>query len=172
MSETINTGRLLLRRFESDDAARVTMCINDPRIYRMVGRIKPGQSDAETLQWIGSHAAGAEAGTDHVWAILADDLLVGAVGAHRRQLSDPYETGYWIAPEVWGLGYATEAAAAMLGWLETTRKVKVTVSGHFVDNPASGRVLTKLGYLYTDRGLFFCMGRQEMVEHRDMVRLA
>jgi RimJ/RimL family protein N-acetyltransferase len=172
MSDEIHSERLLMRAYVSGDAARVTTCINDPRIYRNVGRIKPGQSEDETRQWIASHPLGRAADTDHVWAIISDDILIGAVGAHRRTVSDPYETGYWIAPDQWGHGYATEAAGALLNWLEETRNVRATVSGHFTDNPASGRVLTKLGYLYTGRGTYFCMGRNESVEHRDMARIA
>lgn len=60
------------------------------------------------------------------------------------------ELGYWIARSHWGQGYATEAGAGvleiarLLGW----RRVS---AGHFVDNPASGRVLRKLGFVPTGK---------------------
>ena len=172
MTDEISTERLSLRRFEAGDAARVTACINDPRIYLMVGRIKAGQNEAQTMEWIASHPLGAAGDTDHVRAVIADGELVGAVGGHRRNISDPFETGYWMAPDAWGQGYATEATGALLGWLEETRDVRVTVSGHYEDNPASGRVLQKLGYLYAGRSSSFCEGRAEIVERRDMARIA
>ncbi len=172
MTGILYSERLTLRPFLQSDAAQVTTYINDPRIYLNVGRIKPGQSVAETRNWIASHASGTAGETDFVRAIMSDNVILGAVGAHRQARTDPFEIGYWIAPEAWGHGYATEAAKTLIGWLEATRDTRVTVSGHFADNPASGRVLSKLGYLYAGRSTMFCLGRGETVERRDMVRIA
>ena len=72
--------------------------------------------------------------------------VIGAVGLHRDK--DGLELGYWIARDHWGQGYATEAAR---GALEVARALGHgrVLSGHFVDNPASGRVLRKLGFRET-----------------------
>jgi RimJ/RimL family protein N-acetyltransferase len=58
------------------------------------------------------------------------------------------ELGYWIARPFWGRGYATEAGA---GVLEIAKVIghKRVAAAHFVDNPASGRVLRKLGFVPT-----------------------
>lgn len=55
------------------------------------------------------------------------------------------EIGYWIARAHWGLGYATEAGRALLTMAQSLGH-RDLVAGHFVDNPASGRVLRKLGF--------------------------
>lgn len=60
------------------------------------------------------------------------------------------ELGYWIARPHWGQGYATEAAGAVLRIARTLGHTRLT-AGHFVDNPASGRVLRKLGFVPTGR---------------------
>ena len=57
--------------------------------------------------------------------------------------------GYWIGRPYWGQGYATEAATAALAWAGAGWGKRLVVSGHFADNPASGRVLEKAGFLYT-----------------------
>ena len=49
----------------------------------------------------------------------------------------------------WNRGYATEAARAALKWAKRDWGRKVVVAGHFADNPASGQVLVKSGFLYT-----------------------
>ncbi len=74
----------------------------------------------------------------------ADDAaVIGTIGIDH--VKSDVELGYWIAREHWAQGYATEAGrsaiavARMLGH-------KVLTAGHFVDNPASGRVLRKLGF--------------------------
>ena len=66
--------------------------------------------------------------------------------AHEGQA----EIGYWIARPHWGQGYATEAAEAVLQIARTLGHRRVT-AGHFVDNPASGKVLRKLGFVPTGR---------------------
>ena len=60
------------------------------------------------------------------------------------------EIGYWIAREFWGQGYATEAAGAVLRIARTLGHARLT-AGHFIDNPASGKVLRKLGFVPTGR---------------------
>ena len=70
--------------------------------------------------------------------------LVGACGLGRRP-SGAVELGYWISRSRWGRGYATEACRAMVDIARTLGLPSIEGS-HFVDNPASGRVLEKLGF--------------------------
>jgi RimJ/RimL family protein N-acetyltransferase len=70
--------------------------------------------------------------------------LVGSCGLGRRP-SGAVEMGYWVARVFWGRGYATEACTALI---EIARALGLTrlEGSHFVDNPASARVLEKLGF--------------------------
>ena len=52
-------------------------------------------------------------------------------------------------PSHWGRGYATEAGRAVIATVRDSLRIDRLVSGHFVDNPASGRVLRKLGFVAT-----------------------
>jgi RimJ/RimL family protein N-acetyltransferase len=56
------------------------------------------------------------------------------------------ELGYYVARDHWGRGVATEAALAIarVGF-ESFGYLKLT-AGYHTDNPASGRVLAKLGF--------------------------
>ncbi|MCX9148842.1 GNAT family N-acetyltransferase [Erythrobacter sp. WG] len=84
----------------------------------------------------------------------SDAAAVGCIGfgpmGDAANDPGPCELGYWIARPHWGQGYATEAGravlaiAAMLGHREL-------VGSHFLDNPASGKVLRKLGFEPTGR---------------------
>lgn len=71
-------------------------------------------------------------------------LLVGACGLGRRP-SGAVELGYWIARAHWGRGMATEACTALIDIARTLRLQSLEGS-HFLDNPASGAVLEKLGF--------------------------
>ena len=70
--------------------------------------------------------------------------LVGSCGLGRRR-SGAVELGYWIARPFWGRGLATEACTALI---EIARALGLASleGSHFLDNPASARVLEKLGF--------------------------
>ena len=173
MSETeIRTSRLLLRPVVPQDSGRITELVGDPRIHRMLARVAPGQTKAQTLAWIMTHERSRIDGTDHVFAITLGGEFLGVIGAHRTGPEDPFEIGYWLAPNAWGQGICSEAGAAIIAWLERTRGARVLVAGHFADNPASGRVLAKLGFLPCGRDKMHCAGRGERVEHILMARIA
>ena len=69
--------------------------------------------------------------------------LIGSVGLGLH--GEDVELGYWIARSHWGRGFATEAVCAVLRLAEALGHRRV-FAGHFVDNPASGRVLAKAGF--------------------------
>lgn len=76
----------------------------------------------------------------------SDAALVGCIGIDER--GGEIELGYWIARPHWGCGYATEAGRAVLDVARMLGHGRI-VAGHFLDNPASGRVLRKLGFVPT-----------------------
>ena len=93
----------------------------------------------------------------------ANGELIGGVGLGRDD-DGRTELGYWIARAHWGNGYAPEAARAVLRLAKTLGHRRV-VAGHFVDNPASGRVLAKIGFRPTGKVVpRFSLGRGHEVE--------
>jgi RimJ/RimL family protein N-acetyltransferase len=54
--------------------------------------------------------------------------------------------GYWMTKPFWGRGYATEACSALVD-IARTLGLKSLEGSHFLDNPASARVLEKLGFV-------------------------
>lgn len=76
--------------------------------------------------------------------------LVGGIGISPDE-SGELELGYWLTPDVWGRGYATEAGAAVIRAARESLRIKRLVAGHFIDNQASGKVLRKLGFRPTGR---------------------
>ena len=82
-----------------------------------------------------------------------DAQIVGCIGIDAmEEYPDAIELGYWIARPHWGQGYASEAGRAVLEIARTLGHRRV-VASHFLDNPASGRVLEKLGFEPTGRTL-------------------
>lgn len=72
--------------------------------------------------------------------------LIGIAGLHEEDGETHF--GYWIARPYWGRGYATEAGHGALAAARALGHRRVH-AGHYLDNPASGRVLRKLGFVET-----------------------
>ena len=85
-------------------------------------------------------------------AITSGGQIIGCTGLHRAPgkdwglVGDILEIGYWIGVPYWGRGYASEAAGAMIAWGFGQLNQTVLGAGHFADNPASRRILEKLGF--------------------------
>ena len=77
-----------------------------------------------------------------------DAALVGCIGIDLTE--GEVELGYWIARQFWGQGYATEAGRSVLNVAQMLGHRRI-VASHFLDNPASGKVLQKLGFEPTGR---------------------
>jgi RimJ/RimL family protein N-acetyltransferase len=141
------TPRLLLRPGFPEDAPALALAIADETIARNLATVPwPYRvRDAEAF------LAGPR---DPVLPPLlvfersdAAPRLVGACGLGRRP-SGAVELGYWIARAAWGRGFATEAGEALIAIARALRLDRLEGS-HFLDNPASGRVLEKLGFQST-----------------------
>ncbi len=146
--ETIATARLALRAPRLDDAARLAELANDFDVARMT----TGMPHPYTRDHADDFLRRMEARDrvrETVFAIEHPrDGFVGVLGFHPKDPPAP-EVGYWIGRPFWGRGYATEATNAALGWASGGWGKRLVTAGHFADNPASGRVLEKAGFLYT-----------------------
>lgn len=74
--------------------------------------------------------------------------IIGSVGLGAT--ASGVELGYWIARPFWGQGFATEGARGVLQIAPLLGHDRLE-AGHFIDNPASGRVLRKLGFRPTGK---------------------
>ncbi len=143
------TPRLLLRPGWPEDAEALYRAINDEAIVRNLASAPwpYSRNDAEDFLSLPHHPKSPR------WLIYrrtaGSPSLVGTCGIDMMA-DGSAELGYWIGRDHWGLGYATEAGHAAL---ETARALghRDIVASHFVDNPASGNVLTKLGFRPTGR---------------------
>lgn len=172
MQKTFTTQRLTLRPLILADEPWITKAVQSPEIYRKVARIPAGQTPEQTLAFVRATMDRADSSDEIVCMIEVDGERAGLIGLNRQSANSPYELGYWLHPDFWNKGIATEAAEALLAWADRNAYPKYSVSGYFADNPASGQVLRKLGYLPCWRGPVFCQGRAEKVDHVYMSRLA
>lgn len=139
------TPRLLLRPAWREDAPALFQAIADERIVRNLATAPwpYGLEDAEAF--VTRDRPPGDVACLIFLRTRRAPRLIGGIGFARMPDGDT-EMGYWIAPAFWGLGFATEAARAVIDNARHSLRVPRLVAGHFLDNPASGRVLRKLGF--------------------------
>lgn len=164
------TPRLLLRPGWREDAPALAAAIGDFAIVSRLARAPWPYSlgDAEAF-------LAADHGPLPNFLIFARTLgaprLVGGIAFDSTD--DGVELGYWIARSYWGLGFATEAGRAMMDIADNCLRLPKLRAGHFADNAASGRVLTKLGFQPTgNMGTRVCRARDAVVNCVEFERRA
>ena len=159
------TTRLLLRPGWAEDAPALAAAIADERIVRNLATAPwpYGLDDARGFL--------ARAPDPCLPRMLMFERtngaprLVGSCGL-QAEPSGAVEMGYWVARADWNRGFATEAGMALIDIARTLRLARIEAA-HFVDNPASGRVLEKLGFRPTGTiAPRYSAGRGEMAPCR------
>lgn len=139
------TTRLLLRPGWAEDAPALARAIGEEAIVRNLASAPwPYELDAAEA-FLATERKPHEASFLIFRRTCGEPQLIGAAGFGRRPGERAIELGYWIARPHWGLGYATEAGRAVIAIARALRLKRLS-AGHFLDNPASGRVLDKLGF--------------------------
>lgn len=140
------TERLLLRPSWPEDANELHQAIADEGIVRNLARAPWPYTPDEAVRF-------ATHEHDEVYPAFLLMLrtngaprLIGACGIGN--LEGDAELGYWIARPYWGLGFATEASRAVINIAKAIGHKRL-IASHFTDNPASGKVLRKLGFQNT-----------------------
>ena len=139
------TERLFLRPAFPEDWEAILAGVGDEAIVHNLARAPWPYGTAEARAFA---ALPQDPRLPHFLVTLPGTGVIGSAGMGEHE--GEAEIGYWIARPHWGQGYATEAAGAVLRIARTLGHGRI-VAGHFADNPASGRVLRKLGFAPTGR---------------------
>ncbi|MBB4631685.1 GNAT family N-acetyltransferase [Sphingosinicella soli] len=167
------TKRLFLRPAWPEDAKALSAAIADEAIVRNLATAPwpYGINDARQKIARDAEAPAREASCLVFLRTNGAAELVGGVGFGRwnDSINIP-EIGYWIARRHWGKGIAFEAAEAVIAAAFLSAGNTMLGAGHFIDNPASGKVLRKLGFLPTGEIIPYpCLARGceiDSVEYR------
>jgi len=151
---TIRTERLIIGPYQSDDADDIARLAGAPEVFDTTLNIPFPYELNMAVEWLSTHAEKYEKGIATPLKIQHADTgdLVG--GISLMNIDDQHsvgELGYWIAVSYWNRGYATEASRAVLEYGFTTLNLNRIHAHHFSRNPASGRVLIKIGMQHEGR---------------------
>jgi ribosomal-protein-alanine N-acetyltransferase len=141
---TLTTDRLVLRPFTIEDAPAVQRLAGEREIALNTLLIPHPYPEGAADEWIQGHNDKSD---NHIFAIAPRNggEVMGAIGLHVERNHDRAEIGYWLGVPYWGNGYVTEAARAVVGYAFDDVGVNRVFAAHFRRNPASGKVLQKIG---------------------------
>lgn len=148
MTQSIKTQRLILRPFGVPDGDAVVAVLGQFEVTKWLARV-PHPFTHDDLRLLN------EDGSDRwpeLMAVTLNDEVIGGI-------SSVDHLGFWLSPNHWGRGYATEAARAVLDHAFNVRGLTNIVSGHFHGNVASANVLGKLGFKVTGEDMLFLIAR-------------
>jgi RimJ/RimL family protein N-acetyltransferase len=161
----LETRRLWLRWPRTADATAIERYSSRWEVAKMTARIPHPYPPGEAERFIFAAREANALGRDLILVIAPTRGKRDAIGMisleSRRQ--GRLTLGYALAPEAWGKGLATEAAAAALDAAFTlTSAIEILATAH-VENPASRRVLEKCGFSFIGTGLEGAPARGGMV---------
>ncbi|MCQ2119824.1 MAG: GNAT family N-acetyltransferase [Bacteroidales bacterium] len=150
---TIETKRLILRPWLESDAEALFKYASDPDVGPRAGW-PPHKSVEESLEIIKNVFS-----SEGMWAVelKGTSEAIGCVGYLPASFSnldiaeDQCEVGYWIAKPFWGRGICTEALRAVVEYCFNVKGFSVLWGDYFPENPASGKVMEKCGFVDTGK---------------------
>jgi RimJ/RimL family protein N-acetyltransferase len=146
---TLHTKRLILRPFSLADVPAVVALAGDWDIALNTLSVPHPYTEDHAVQWIRQQSEQWEQKQAVTFAIAqADNTLVGSIGLGLVPSFNLAELGYWVGKPYWGRGYATEAACAVVDFGFEKLSLHRIQATHFGNNPASGKVMQKVGLLY------------------------
>ena len=148
----MENDRILLRPWQDSDAEILFKYASDPEVGPRAGW-PPHKSVEESLEII--RTVFNDATCTRAIVLKETGEPIGAMGygpscnCNLPAREDEPLTGYWVARPYWNRGICTEALRLMIDHIRLTTKIKSLISGHFIDNPVSGRVMEKCGFIPT-----------------------
>ncbi len=147
---TLTTERLVLRPFTLADAPDVQRLAGAREVASPTQNIPHPYEDGMAEQWISTHAEAFANDQRVSFAITQreDGALCGAIGLGINRPHQHAEMGYWLGLPYWNRGYTSEAARAVVRYGFEVLDLHRIFARHMTRNPASGRVMQKIGMAY------------------------
>ena len=158
--KTIETERLLLEPLDETRLEEFVTLTANPETMRYWNPLGVFSREQAEDRFAGALARIRELGFGRRWIVLKE-TGVGIGFTETKHLGegfwdiapDEVELGWMLTPAAWGNGYATEAACAARDEAFERLGLPSVIALYHPDNPASGRIMEKLGMTYEGEGL-------------------
>ena len=151
----LESERMILRPLTVKDARDIfERWTSDDRVSKYV-RWTTHESVETTKEWLAFEEKGNSSDNAYQWGftLKEDNYLFGSGGLYFNEEENVFELGYNIMHKYWNNGYTTEAAKRIIQFAVEELGVREFVAWHAVENPASGEVMKKCGFVYGKNGI-------------------
>ncbi len=162
MAKEIDIDTLELRILTDAEVSPFHKYINDYDVVKMTGSIPYPVDQAWVIERFALKNAAEVEGSAADRAIYAGNEFIGNAGYFTNEDGN-IEVGYWIARPFWGQGIATKVTELVVKLARSHGHLGPLYAGHAKDNPASGRVLEKAGFIFDGEDTFTPVSRGEVV---------
>jgi len=150
MDTNYSTERLNIRDFTIEDAPFLQECLGDKDVARQTMTKPHPFPESLAVESIEKYHKFKKDGAANILALTLKDTnqFIGLVGMMFKPEHKKGDLGYLLSKPFWGKGYATEAAKKMLEVGFNEYGLERIAASAFADNPASLKVLEKVGFRY------------------------
>ena len=161
----VRTKRLTLRPGWIEDAPELARAIGQECVVRNLSRVPWPYTLGDAETFLADRQRDSDGAFFLIWEHDGGNVrLIGGMGLARDDReAESHELGYWLVPSAWGRGYATEAGLGVVRLARESLRLKRLVARHCLDNPASGRVLRKLGFRLMGQATIHSLARRAEV---------
>ncbi|MFI1337407.1 GNAT family N-acetyltransferase [Streptomyces sp. NPDC020845] len=146
----IRTERLVLREPEARDRATFIELHASPEVHTYLGGARPRDELEREMPEVPGRRPGSF--VVDLNGVMIGQILLRRATEHRRPAAvGKVDLGYLFLPRAWGFGYAAEACAAALDWLEGVLPGEPVVLATQTANVGSMRLAAKLGFIEVER---------------------
>lgn len=156
----IETDRLILRPICENDVEAIFLCwMQDEDVSRYMCW-KASSDIEEAKEFVLFELGNIEADNWYRWMIEDKSTaeLIGTCMIFYNDEEENWDISYNLGKRYWGHGYITEAMKAVMQYAENVIGVRECIAVHAIENPASGNVMKKLGFVYEKDVPYDCNG--------------
>lgn len=167
----LETERLILRPFQSEDAQEVFECWeSDPEVAKYMFWSSHNDIN-KTIGWVEEEISKIESDQWYRWAFVSKTSgeLLGTGLIYYEEEYNKFEIAYNLGKKAWGYGYTTEAMQEVIRFAKEELGIKEIMGRHAKENPASGNILEKLGFSYTEAIPYECNKGNNIYEGKEYI---
>jgi RimJ/RimL family protein N-acetyltransferase len=146
----LETERLALRQFTTDDAGFIVEQLNEPSWIQNIGDRNIRTMDDARAYIVNGPRASYEKNGFGLWLIVLKETgeSIGMCGLIKRDNLEDVDIGYALLPRFWSRGFAVEAAQAVKNYARDVSGLKRLIAIVDPANEGSIRVIEKIGLRY------------------------
>jgi len=167
----LETDRLILRPVCMKDVHEVFECWeSDPEVAKYM--FWTSHNDiTKTIGWVKEELSKIDADDWYRWVILSKETegLLGTGLIYIEEEYAKFEMAYNFGEKAWGFGYTTEAMEEIIKFAKEELGINEIMGRHANENPASGKILEKLGFTYIKDIPYECNNGKNLYEGKEYI---